>query len=538
MQNNHTNYIKNILLPCLLFSGITGILTALLIFAFRTAASAAIEASSALFAYVRTNPRLIPLLLGGAILIGLFAALILRVAPNCRGGGIPTAVAILRGRISFYWLKSILLLFPSAILSFLGGMPLGNEGPSVQMGTAVGRGTVRCFAKKNRAWDRYIMTGGACAGFSAATGAPITGILFAVEEAHQRFSPMIFMAASMSVISSSAFMQLLCDLTGTSTKLFNLTIDTVLPLRFIWVALTVGVICGICAILFTKFYSLGRRLIVEKLEKIPFTLKVVVVFAAVALIGIASDYCIGSGHHLIDLLLEGPGVWYLLILYFCVRAIFLVLANNIGITGGLFVPSLAFGAIIGSLCASALIGLGLLPQEYYIVIVTLGMASFLAASSRTPITAVTFAAEVLCGLSNIIPVIMGVTVSFLVIETVGVTAFNDIVIEGKIEEEHQKKKPRIIDTYMTVKPGSFVVGKEIRDILWPPTCVILSVDKSHAKDPNHSTGIGEGDLLHMHYQTYDPKETQGLLEALVGTQKKKAPASMHPGSEKHHVPDL
>ena len=71
-----------------------------------------------------------------------------------------------------------------SLLSFLMGVPLGNEGPSVQIGTAVGRGTTRIALRKRFAWDRYSMTGGACAGFAVATGAPISGILFAVEEAH------------------------------------------------------------------------------------------------------------------------------------------------------------------------------------------------------------------------------------------------------------------------------------------------------------------------------------------------------------------
>ncbi|MBO5126537.1 MAG: chloride channel protein, partial [Clostridia bacterium] len=178
MHNSRLTYIKNILLPCLLFSGIAGAGTGVLIFLFKLCAGAVIDLSGDLYASVRETPAFLPLLIGGAALLGLAASVILRKIPDCRGGGIPTAIAIVKGLIPFHWVKSIVFVFTSAMLTYLCGVPLGNEGPSVQMGTAVGRGIVR----KYPAWNRYIMTGGACAGFAAATGSPLTGILFAFEE--------------------------------------------------------------------------------------------------------------------------------------------------------------------------------------------------------------------------------------------------------------------------------------------------------------------------------------------------------------------
>ena len=74
----------------------------------------------------------------------------------------------------------------NSYIAFFTGLPLGNEGPSVLIGTALGRGTNNLF-NRTPAWDRYVMTGGAAAGFAVATGAPATGIIFALEEVHKRF---------------------------------------------------------------------------------------------------------------------------------------------------------------------------------------------------------------------------------------------------------------------------------------------------------------------------------------------------------------
>ena len=53
------------------------------------------------------------------------------------------------------------------------------------------------------------MTGGAAAGFAVATGAPATGMIFALEEVHKRFSPMILMVAMSSVVFAAATSEVL-----------------------------------------------------------------------------------------------------------------------------------------------------------------------------------------------------------------------------------------------------------------------------------------------------------------------------------------
>ncbi len=537
MKSNRFIYIKNILLPCLILSVITGIFAGALIFLFKLSASFIIDQSEALYAYIRWHTHIVPILITGMTLVGLAAAILLKYVPDARGGGIPTAIAILRGLVTFRWVRSIIFVFISSMLTYFAGVPLGNEGPSVQMGTAVGRGTIEIFAKKNRAWDRYIMTGGACAGFAAATGSPITGIMFAIEEAHRRMSPMIFMAAAMTTLAGSAAAQFLCEISGMSFSLFHFTVDAVLPLTGLWAALLVGLVSGLTAAGFTKAYSLTRRFIKKTLEKVPFVLKITLIFAISACIGIISASCIGSGHHLIDMLMEGHGVSAVLIIILLVRMLLLLVATNSDVTGGLFVPQLAFGAVIGALCGRVFIVSGLLPAQFYPVMVVVGIASYLSASSRTPLIALAFAMEALDGISNVLPIAAAVTVSFLVIETLGMPAFTDIVIESKVETYRHGRKACIVDTDLTVAPDAFVCGKEVRDLLLPPTCVVLSIHKNAAFHVP-SAAISAGDILHVHFQTYHPTETMRQLEAMVGPQSKDLHSQILFASENEEIPEL
>lgn len=515
MKRDRITYIKNILFPCVLFSAVTGILTGSLIFLFRQIASLVASRSEDLYGMVRENPAWMPVLLAGISLLGIFSWIFLKKMPDCRGGGIPTSIAQLRGLIPFRWLRSLVSVFFSSLITFFGGIPLGTEGPSVQMGTAVGRGCIRIFGKKHPAWGRYVMTGGACAGFAVATGSPLSGILFAVEEAHRRFTPMLFMVSGMTVVSGSVTARLLCALTGTHWEMFHFTVDTVLPLAQYWAPLTVGLVCGLFAALFTKIYGLLGNLV--RKGRIPLFVEVLGVFLLVGGLGFFVPSALGSGHDLIEEIAHGNGEWLFFLLLLLLRVLLLVLANNVGITGGLFVPSLAFGALLGGICGKLLVLAGLLGEEYFVVMVIVGMSAFLGASSRIPLTAIAFALEALCGVWNIIPVVIGVAVSYVISEIFGLDGFSDTVMERRVSSYRKGKTVQTQEKEFVVKEDSFVIGKEVRDILWPPSCLVLSVDRNPAAA--RSGHLEAGDVLHLHYQTWDPQETEEQIEDLVGKQE-------------------
>lgn len=514
-MKKNLSHIKNIILPCLVYPALTGIFTGCLIFLFKLAVSKAVPLSEHLYSAARESIAYLPLLLIGAAVLAVLSSIILRFAPDCKGGGIPTSITLLRGLTVFSWIKSIFLLFPSAIITYLGGVPLGTEGPAVQMGTAIGRGTVKIFAKKRLAWDRYIMTSGASAGFAAATGAPLTGIIFAFEEAHGRFNSMIFMSSAVSALVSTVTMRLLCPLAGISPVIFHLSIDEIMPVRYVWTCALTGLFCAVVAGIFTKIYGYVHNLSSSFISSLPMAVKVGFVFVLTALAGYFLPEITGSGDLIIEELFEGHGKLSIMLLLLCARGIILIVANNIGITGGLFVPNLCFGAIIGALCGKAVISLGILPEEYYIICVITGICAFLAACSKTPLMALAFCMEALDGTANLIPVAIGITVAYMSVETLGIHDFTDIVIDSKLRKANIGKAKETVDITMTVKRGSFAEGKQIRDILWPPSCTVLSVHKNPSKHHHSHTGISAGDELELHFETYNREETEKILSSII-----------------------
>ncbi len=509
---------KEYLLPCIALSCLTGALTGIVIFIFKIAIKYVQELSSFIYSSVRANPAFLPLLVLGAVLIGVIAFVLIKLYPIIRGSGIPNSLAILRGFIHFKWVRSLFGIFASTILTFFVGIPLDNDGPNIQMGCSIGKGAVNIVAKNHKAWERYTMTSGACSGFASAMGAPITGIIFAIEEAHRRFSPIIFMAASIATLTATLTTSTLCTLfptLGITPKLFNVPVSAQLPLNYFWIPILIGLAVGGISIVFTRLYKVFNIFMNQTLRKIPLLAKVTVIFALVALIGFFLEGALGSGHELIDeILYSHAPVWYILIILLIVRALLLLLSTNTGITGGTLIPLLAFGAILGSLISSAAVALNILPSEYVGAIVLVSMSAFVAASSRTPLTAIILTVEVFSGFNNVIMIVIGVAFAYLTIECSGTHSFNDLISEQKIHETHKGKALITVNASFEVKAGAFVIGKEIRDILWPPYCAVISVKK-------HIIGssiLCEGDVLQIRYQTYDPKETYEIMEALLGAQ--------------------
>ena len=513
-------YIKNVLLPGFLISGLTGAIVGVLIFFYKWGAEYIGSVTSWIYVTVRENPLFVPVVFIGLVGLALVMSVLIKGAPSVGGGGIPTAEGILRGLITFRWLRSLFCMIVNSYIGFFAGLPLGNEGPSVLIGTSIGRGTNKLI-NRTPAWDRYVMTGGAAAGFAVATGAPVTGIIFALEEVHKRFSPMILMVAMSSVVFAEGVAQALAYATGRSTEMFAIALLPAMPLQYIWIGLLAGIAAGLAALLFIKGFSLMYKLLSERLTKISLEFKLIALFVLVGAVGLILPAAVGSGHGVIETLFDRGYVWYTVLALFLVKIVMIILSGGAGATGGLFIPILTVGALTGGLIAETLIAMGF-SESWYAVIVTVTVAAFLGGTLRAPITALVFFIEALGGMNNVLFAAIGVLAAFVLLETVGAKPLYDIVLEHKLKVAYEGRQPQIVELNVTVQPNAFVVGKTTRDVFWPPSCLVLGVvhagqsAKNTRMDKDGDKVLRAGDSLKLRVQTYDENETKQLIYDLVG----------------------
>lgn len=521
MKKQKFYYFTNLMFPAVIFGSVVGLLTAVIIALYKFSAAHIIEWSEIGYEFLKENLIFIPLVLIILFGIALLYSKVYKKIPNVKGGGIPTSIGILRGLIPFRFLTTLIGTFFLSLLSFLIGVPLGNEGPSVQMGTAIGKGCVYPL-KKHKSWSRYLMTGGSCAGFSVATGAPVSGIMFAIEEAHQRLSPMIIIVGGISVAVSRVVTEILSPLLGISVSLFPEFELLKMTAKDSWIPLVIGILLGLFAVLFLKFYSFMAGWFAEKIQKIPDYVKIFIAFALTLVMGLISLSFISTGHHLTLEIFGGSVSLIFLILIVIVRSVLTFFANSNGVTGGIFLPIMAIGAAFSGIIAKLGMMIGL-SEEYYTVILVLGITACISGMMTMPLTAIVFGIEALGCYENLLPVIIASSVTYMITELCGAKSINDQVLENRLKAQNKGKKAIVIDTFVTVKPGTFAVGKQIRDIFWPANLFVLSVkhsEKAQAKVDEHGdSSLRAGDILHIRYSTFDDKRTRQELIAIIGEQE-------------------
>lgn len=520
-MNARTTYFKNVIVPGLILSGVTGVFTGAFIFFFKWGADFFAGLSGDIYAFVRDNLAYLPLMILGLAALAVLTAFFIKKEPVVSGGGIPTAEGILRGLITFKWLRALIGMVINGYAAFFAGLPLGNEGPSVLIGTSIGRGTGKLF-KNSPAWDRYVMTGGAAAGFATATGSPATGVVFALEEVHKRFSPMILMVALSSVVFASFTSGALAEIFGRSADMFAFSALPALPLKYFWQGLIAGAGAGIMAVLFIKGFVFLYSLLGEKIRKVPTEVKLIAVFILVGAAGLILPAAAGSGHSVIEQVNGRGMVWYMIAVLLVVKVVLILLCGGAGATGGLFIPVLTVGALTGGLIAELCLVLNM-PAEYYSAVVLMTVSAFLGATLRAPITALLFFIEALGGINNVPFAVLALFVSYLIAEITGVKPLYETVLERKLRILNKDKVPRIIELEAVVQKGAFVIGKATRDIFWPPSCLVTSVVRAGSDrisgarmDKDGEKVIREGDILSLRVQTYDQNETFKLIRDLVG----------------------
>ena len=522
-KNQYFSYFVNLVFPACVFGVVSGGATAVIVLIYKMLAKYVIGASEEIYSLFGQYTYLIPIALGVLFFIALALAAVYKKAPDLAGGGIPNSIGILRGVFSFSWLKSLWGTVALSLVTFFTGVPLGNEGPSVQIGTAVGKGCAKPVSKKHGVWSRYSMTGGASAGFAVATGAPVSGMMFVLEEAHQRISPMLLIVSAVSVSSAALLVELLSPILCVSATLFPRFSLMALSVKDLWLPVLIGAAVGFFSVLFLYYYRVISAFFVKKLKKVDQKYKIFAVLAVTLVLGVISPDFISTGHELIISLFEGGEAIYMLILLLLMRTTLTLSANSVGMTGGIFIPLLSVGALFSALVGKGVIGVFGLSEEYFTVILMLGITACISGMMNMPLTAIAFAIEALSLGGNILYVIISAATSFIIVELFKAKSINDSVIDNKIEKLYPSSEKTVIDTHVTVREGSFAIGKQVRDVFWPANLFVLSVKRAGQEyseiDEHGGIVLAEGDILHIRYSTYNNQITEQELHSIIGGEK-------------------
>jgi len=305
----------------------------------------------------------------------------------------------------------------AAITTLGSGGAMGLEGPSLYGGSALGAMIQRRLPASFRGADhRTLLVAGAAAGVAAIFKAPATGAIFALEVPFrdQMARRMLLPALVASASGYLTFVAL-----SSTNPIFSFESDrgTAFEYRDLVGAILIGVTCAVGARAFSRLIRAAKaftlRPIVVRLALTSTTLAILFVVSR----GLTGEsLTIGPGYEVIGWLAEEHSLW-LLAAIFAMRALATATTLAGGGVGGLFVPLVVGGAIVGRAVGDIVNPLD--PTLY----VLLGIAAFLGAGYRVPLAAVVFVAEATGQPGFIVPALFAAVAAELVMGDQSITTF-------------------------------------------------------------------------------------------------------------------
>jgi CIC family chloride channel protein len=374
------------------------------------------------------------------------AVLVIHVFPMARGSGVnqtKAALYIYNGYIPF---RTAIGKFITAALAIGAGHSLGPEDPSLQIGAGIASALGRRMGL-SRDRMRLIAPVGAAAGLAAAFNAPISAVLFVIEEVIGRWTAGILGSVVLSAVSSVVVMRWFLG----SESLFRIpAVELQRPSELIAYSI-LGVIGGLASVAF----AVGIKDLRRRSRMLPQWTQYFQPAVAGLLIGLIAvvgyPQVMGAGYEYMDQAMHGQFTWQMLAILAGLKIIATMLSFSSGTPGGMFAPTLFIGAMLGAAVGGAehvfFPHLTITPGTYALV----GMGVLFAGFLRAPMTSVFMVLEVSGNYSIILPVMIANTFAYFISRTLQPVAIFDALTRQdgldlpSMEEQREENILRVED---------------------------------------------------------------------------------------------
>jgi CIC family chloride channel protein len=396
----------------------------------------------------------------------VIAVLVMHVFPQARGSGVNQTKAALYIYNGYIPLRTAAGKFITAALAIGSGHSLGPEDPSLQIGACLASVMGRKM-RLSRDRMRLIAPVGAAAGLAAAFNAPISAVLFVIEEVIGRWTAGILGSVVLSAVSSVVVMRWFLG----SESLFRIpTVQLQRPSELIAYSV-LGVVGGVAAVAF----STGIATLRPWCKALPRWTQYFQPALAGLLIGtmayLGAPQVMGAGYEAMDEAMHGRFTWQFLAVLAGLKIVATLLSFVSGTPGGMFAPTLFIGAMLGAAVGGAehalLPHLSASPGTYALV----GMGVLFAGFLRAPMTSVFMVLEVSGNYSIIVPVILANTIAYVISRGLQPIAIFDLLTRQdglelpSMEEQREEGVLRVEDAMRPVEDAVVEAGETVEQAL-------------------------------------------------------------------------
>jgi len=390
--------------------------------------------------------RRLVLPIGGSLGIGY---LLYRYFPYARGSGVPQTKAALYARGGRITIRTVAGKFFCTSATLASGIPLGREGPSVQVGAGIASVLGRSLGLSPEK-VKALLPVGAAAAVAAAFNTPLAAVLFALEEiVGDLHAPVLG-----SVVLASATSWMVLRLMLGNSPLFKVPqYQLIHPLEFAIYAV-LGVAGGFVSVAFTKLL-LGLRVCFLRFPQTTVWLQPAAGGLLVGLMGWFVPQVLGVGYGYVGDVLNGNITLKLMLLLLVLKLLAVTMSYSSGNAGGIFGPSLFIGAMLGG--AVGTVAHQLLPAytatagAYALV----GMGALFAGIVRAPMTSVVMIFEMTQDYAVIVPLMIANLVSLFIASRLQPQPIYEALAEQdgihlpKPERRHRDPQRKVINIMRT-----------------------------------------------------------------------------------------
>jgi chloride channel protein, CIC family len=334
--------------------------------------------------------------------------LLFKYFPDARGSGVPQTKAALYARGGRISLGTVFGKFFCTSATLASGIPLGREGPSVQVGAGLASVLGRALGL-SPAKVKALVPVGAAAAVAAAFNTPLAAVLFALEEVVGDLHAPVLGSVVLASATSWAMLRLLLG----NDPLFKVPqYQLVSPWEF-GVYAVLGVLGGLVSVAFTKLL-VGMR---ERFLRLPRKTVWFQPLAGGLLVGIMGWFVpqtLGVGYTYVGAALNGGMAVKLMVLLLVLKFFAVTTSYASGNAGGIFGPALFLGAMLGGIVGTAAHHLApahvAAPGVYALV----GMGTAFAGIVRAPMTSVVMIFETTRDYAIIVPLMISNLVSLFI----------------------------------------------------------------------------------------------------------------------------
>ena len=479
----------------LVFEGLlVGVFAGLVSVLYRYALGKADEIRGGVLSLCAGSPLRVAGWFGALLVLAVLVSLLMKWEPMISGSGIPQVEAEIAGYLKPHWLRVILGKIVGGFLCIVGGLSLGREGPSIQLGGMTGKGISRILGRF-RLEEHFLITCGASAGLSAAFNAPLAGVMFALEEVHKNFSAMVLlscMAASLvaDYISNGIFGM---------NPVFSFTVDEMIPLSGYVYILLLGLLCGVCGVFYNKVL-LASQTAYKKIGFLPQAVRLMIPFLCAGVLGFVMPDVLGGGHGMIAKLYSGNLVLSSILVMLLVKFLFSMVSFGSGAPGGIFFPLLVLGAYIGGAYGTALVDWLGFDRELVANLIIIAMAALFSAIVRAPVTGIVLISEMTGSFSHLLSLSTASLAAYIVAELLRskpvYESLTERLLAGKnVKTAAGKARAKSLITSV-IEQGSEADGCMIQDLGLPSACLVVSVTRGDEElIPRGKLKLKAGDTL-------------------------------------------